>query len=235
MMWLRPYRFATAAQPVRGATTLLAVDDGAVSWGTKTFAGTHTSSTGNLLLVCGTRSNTGSATDIAGATWNGHALTETLTASLTGVGRAIVWAGLINGTDTGARDLAITAAGANVRDFIGWLIDFDRAITIGAAPPPTVTNTVKSSESINITPADANSLLLGFCMALDENINPMSVNSGWTEIDNQKTGVGGGSDLAAIIGSRTAATLTAKTFTGVSDALSTTDDWAALALELLPA
>lgn len=235
MMVIRPYRFVTAGMPVIGTVTPLVVDDGASDWTTKTFSGTHTSSTGNVMLMMATRSNSGPAASITGATWDGAALTAAASGYLVGVGRAVAWSGFINGGATGPRDLVVTASGMDVRDFIGWAFDVDRPIAIGATPAPVVTHVVKSSESIAITPTDPNSLLAGMITALDEDINPMSLNSGWTELDNQKTGAGGGSDLAAILASRAAGSLSAKTLTGVSDALRTTDDWAALALELLPA
>lgn len=240
MMFINPARFGTLIAPIPGTITAL-LDANAASWDTKTFTGAtgHTSATGNILVFVASRSNSGPSLTITGVTWDGNPLTPISSGSLTGVGRALCWCGWIRGSTTGARDIVVTASAVDARRCMGYAIDLDRmaASPIGHAPAAVVTNVVQSVESVTITPTNPNSLLLGFTAALAGGINPMSVNAvdGWSELANSVTGAAGGNDICGILGSRPAGNVTARTFSGVSDALTTTDDWAAMGFEVLPA
>jgi hypothetical protein len=233
MAMLGPTLFATVIAPAGATMTEISSTDGS-NWITKTF-NTHSSLTGNVLLLFVTRSNGGTESEVLGATWDGAPMTVIAEDHLTGNGRALAWCGYINGGALGASDLEITLSFENARRSVGYIIDFDREISIGDAGC-TVTNAVAPSSSITLTPTDANSLLMAASIALDEEVYPMGVNTvdGWTELGSHKSGNNTSSDLAIVLASMPAGGIVPRTFTGVSDAATTTDDWAVMGFELLP-
>lgn len=219
---------------VVGTPTLLMATD-ATDYSSKTFAATHNSATGNIIVVGTARSNTGTTPLFTGVTWNASAMTIIDAGKADTIGRPSGVSAYIRQGATGARDIVLTAATADLRDFAGFAVDIDAMATIpiGGHNINPLGSTSQNFITVNTTILNELSLVLGYGAPLDEDVAPLSVNSPFSALANGTTGSGGSSDIAAILASRNAA-VGSMDFTATSVAPTSTDDWCGMIIELLP-
>ena len=238
-MLVTPYGIATH-QPAGGASSLVtpavvnvkpfAVDmPGSDKWGTQTIPITGT--TGALVVLISTASWTGDADGIASVSWAGDPVT--LIAKHDGVagraGCAVPWAGWIhNGVTDG--NLVITSATLEMTDIIGWLVSLDRMAVspIGPNPVAAINTVTQETNSIDITVANAASLLLGMHGPMRSGSFPLTSN--WAIGEQHRTG-----SIAGFAASKVPGAAGVVNFTGTTPVGFGTDDWGALAVEVLPA
>ena len=228
--------------PVPGTITRLSANHTS-PYGSATFTG-HTSAAGNVLVVFATRAIPNSPGGFSSVTWGGSALTESVDEELDiGTSKAAtahVWAGFIDNGPTGSQSIVITPANStDFQDIAGFAISVDRLLAspYGASPVPGVVRTVQSAYGVPIVAVNSASLLISFVAAMDENLAPFGISADWTLRDQFKTGNGGTGDIACVLGTRLAGAAGSYTMLATSTAAGTpsTDDWCAVALELLPA
>lgn len=217
------------------------IADTAADWSSQTF--NFNSSTGNILVLFSSRSNASNPEGFSGVTWAGDALTEELDVETNATFAALGWAGWIRGGSTGAQDLVVTATATKQRDLFGYAISFDRmaAVPIGGKAGSSV-RTEQSAFGVAVTAASAMGRLISFVSGMNSTLRPYSVSAGWDLIAPTgsmptQTGPNGTGDIGGVMGSRLAGAAGSYTMTGASADVppTTTDDWVALSLEVLPA
>lgn len=220
-------------QPLRVDTT--------ADWSSLTIR--FTSTTGNMLVAFAARSNAGDPPQFDPVTWAGEPLEEELDVENNVVGGALGWAGWIRGGQTGEQDLIITAGGAKQRDLFGYAISFDRLAEtpIGGKAGNSV-RVGQSGYGVPVTALSAQGRLISFVAGMHSELRPFQVSAGWQLIAPTggmptSTGPNGTGDISGVLGQRLAGAPGSYTMTGSSADVppTTTDDWVALALEVLPA
>lgn len=202
------------------------------------------SPTGKMLVLFSSRSNSSNPEGFSSVTWGGEALDGELDVETNAVGGALGWAGWIDDGASGEQDLIVTATATKQRDLFGYAISFDRmaAVPIGGKNGASV-RTEQSAYGVPVTAASAQGRLISLVCAMSSTPRPYNVSAGWTLIGPTSgmptaTGPNGTADISGVLGQRLAGAPGSYTMTGASSDVppdSVTDDWVALALEVLPA
>jgi hypothetical protein len=202
---------------------------------------THSSPSGNLVVILFARNTVNAPQGFDTVTWGGDPVTEVLQFELpnppSAAACSVGWCGWIRGGLTGLQTLVVTPVAAEFNDLIGWVLSLDRLAVapIGSDPQAAAVRVIQAAHSVTILADNADSLLLGAIVANDENLSPFTVSADWTPRDQQKTGNSGTGDITGILAGKTAGSTGAHTLTAATSTLLTTDDWGAIALEILPA
>lgn len=205
----------------------------------------HTSLTGNVVLMFWSWVALSSAPPhFSSVTWAGDALTEALDFNFNDggtYGQIAGWAGYKIGGVVGAGNIVVTPGANGYRKFFGWAIDLDRALlptsTLASTPQKAATHVDQGAQSVSLTRGDANGLILGSVAAVNGNLQPFSVNAGWTLQKQGKTATSGTptSEISGLLASRTSGGTGAVTLTGTTGSGLTNNNWGAMALEFAPA
>lgn len=205
------------------------------SW---SFAGSFSSVYGNVAVLFASRCNAVTAPTVNFCNWGGFTITQRAFANLDGTNRGFVWAGARRRVPSGVQTLNINLTAIANRDLIGWVVDLDvlAPTPAGHALGAVYNGTGVGSLSVDLVPTKQGTLCLGVVAAHNDTAHPLAVSgSGWSLLDGGKTASGGTNDIAAGLAVRTQGLPGAATLTGTANGAVTAANWAAVAMELLPA
>ena len=217
---------------VIGTPTEYLEDTGGVDWTTKTL-NVHTCTTGNLLVLGATRSNTGATGTFGTATFAGATLNEIGKVSSTNNGLPRIAAWWLRGASQAVNPNFVINSGANTRDAIFYFINIDRfatGIPVRNFASNTYASTAKNSHALTVTSQNSKSLLFNFTYSGNDDAMPMT--SSWTLIDSGKTGNNTIADFSCVLSKKIAGGRGSITHT--AGASTTVANWAALSFELKP-
>ena len=154
------------------------------------YTKTHTRTAGaGLQATIIYRHGSNPAPTVTGVTFNGQALTERGQDQIDGsgnIGCAVYTLDPGVGDDGGPFNLVWTLSSTDARDAVGWVTDITGTSGAQASGAAVASGSTSTSPTVNITPANANGLLVGAIGCIDAT-GTVTKGAAWTQIDNSQS------------------------------------------------